>query len=249
MTEPVPTRDHTERMLAAFGVALAREGQRACIEGGARLTATELDVPGDISSAAFFLAAAAGRPGSDLLIRGVGVNPTRTGILTVLERMGADISWSNRRTAGTRTGGGSPGARCTTLAGIDVDPALVPPAIDEFPAIFAAAATARGVTRVTGAAELRVKESDRIAASAEALNALGVSVRVGEDGMTIEGGAMSGGEVDSAGDHRIAMAFASASVAAPVRIRNCRNVVTSFPGFEALANSVGFDIEVTHAGP
>ena len=248
VTEPVPTRDHTERMLAAFGVALAREGQRACIEGGARLAATELDVPGDISSAAFFLAAAAGRPGSDLLIRGVGVNPTRTGILTVLERMGADISWSNRRTAG-REPVADLRVQGTTLAGIDVDPALVPLAIDEFPAIFAAAATARGVTRVTGAAELRVKESDRIAASAEALDALGVSVRVGEDGMTIEGGAMSGGEVDSAGDHRIAMAFASASAAAPVRIRNCRNVVTSFPGFEALANSVGFDIEVTHAGP
>jgi len=247
VTEPVPTRDHTERMLAAFGVALVSEGRRACIEGGARLAATEIDVPGDISSAAFFLAAAAGRPGSDLLIRGVGVNPTRTGILTILERMGADISWSNRRTAG-REPVADLRVRGATLAGVDVDPALVPLAIDEFPAIFAAAATARGVTRVTGAAELRVKESDRIAASADALNALGVSVRVGEDGMTIEGGAMSGGEVDSAGDHRIAMAFASAAVTAPVRIRDCRNVVTSFPGFEALANSVGLDIEVTHAG-
>ena len=248
VTEPVPTRDHTERMLAAFGVALACERQRTCIEGGARLAATEIDVPGDISSAAFFLAAAAGRPGSDLLIRGVGVNPTRTGILTVLERMGADIFWSNRCTAG-REPVADLRVRGTTLAGVDVDPALVPLAIDEFPAIFATAATAHGVTRVTGAAELRMKESDRIAASAQALNALGVSVRVGEDGMTIEGGAMSGGEVDSAGDHRIAMAFASASVAAPVRIRNCRNVATSFPGFAALANSVGFDIEVAHAGP
>ena len=244
--EPRPTRDHTERMLAAFGVALACEGPRTCIEGGARLAATEIEVPGDISSAAFFLAAAAGRPGSDLLVRGVGVNPTRTGILTVLARMGADISWSNRRTAG-REPVADLRVRGATLAGVDVDPALVPVAIDEFPAIFAAAATARGVTRVTGAAELRVKESDRIAASAEALNALGVSVSVGADSMTIEGGAMSGGEVDSAGDHRIAMAFASAAVAAPVRIRDCRNVATSFPGFETLANSVGFDIEVLHA--
>ena len=247
VTEPGPTRDHTERMLGAFGVALSSEGRRVCIEGGAPLTATEIDVPGDISSAAFFLAAAAGRPGSELLIRGVGVNPTRTGLLTILDRMGADISWSNRRTAG-REPVADLRVRGATLTGIDVDPALVPLAIDEFPALFAAAATARGVTRVTGAAELRVKESDRISASAEALNALGVSVRVGEDGMTIDGGAMSGGTIDSAGDHRIAMAFASAEVRAPVRIRNCRNVATSFPGFDDLANSVGFDIEVTHDG-
>ena len=234
-------------MLAAFGVALARDRLRTCIEGGARLAATEIDVPGDISSAAFFLAAAAGRTGSDLLVRGVGVNPTRTGILTILERMGADISWSSPRTAG-----GEPVAdlrvRGTTLHGIDVDPALVPLAIDEFPAVFAAAAAARGVTRVTGAGELRVKESDRIAASAAALGALGVAVQVAEDGMTIEGGTMSGGEVDSAGDHRIAMAFASAAAAAPVRVRSCRNVTTSFPGFETLANSVGLDIEVVDAG-
>jgi len=247
VTEPVPTRDHTERMLAAFGVALARDGLRTCIDGGARLAATEIDVPGDISSAAFFLAAAAGRIGSDLLIRGVGVNPTRTGILTILERMGADISWSGRRTAG-----GEPVAdlrvRGTTLHGIDVEPALVPLAIDEFPAVFAAAAAARGVTRVTGAGELRVKESDRIAASAAALGALGVAVQVAADGMTVEGGPMSGGEVDSAGDHRIAMAFAAAAAAAPVYVRNCRNVTTSFPGFETLANSVGFDIEVVDAG-
>ena len=246
VTEPMPTRDHTERMLAAFGVALVRDGPRTCIEGGARLAATEIEVPGDISSAAFLLAAAAGRTGSDLLVRGVGVNPTRTGILAILEEMGADISWSNSRIAG-----GEPVAdlrvRGTTLHGIDVDPALVPPAIDEFPAVFAAAATARGVTRVTGAGELRVKESDRIAASADALRALGISVRVADDGMTIEGGTMSGGEVDSAGDHRIAMAFACAAADAPVRVRNCRNVRTSFPGFETLANSVGLDIEVVDA--
>lgn len=246
VTEPAPTRDHTERMLGAFGVELARDGHRTCIEGGARLAATELEVPGDLSSAAFLVAAAAGRAGSDLLIRGVGVNPTRTGILTILGRMGADISWSNHRIAGRepvadlRVRGGA-------LHGVDVDPALVPLAIDEFPAIFAAAATARGVTRVTGARELRVKESDRIAASAEALRALGVTVRVFDDGMAVEGGGLSGGEVDSAGDHRIAMAFATAAVAAPVRIRDCRNVATSFPGFETLSNSVGCDIEVVDA--
>ena len=246
VTESVPTRDHTERMLAAFGVALARDGRSTCIEGGARLAATEIDVPGDISSAAFFLAAAAGRVGSDLLVPGVGVNPTRTGILTILQAMGADITWSNRRTAG-----GEPVAdlrvRGAVLHGVDVDSAVVPLAIDEFPAVFAAAAAARGVTRVTGAGELRVKESDRLAASAEALRALGISVQVAADGMAVEGGRMSGGEVSSAGDHRIAMAFAAAAAAAPVRVRDCRNVATSFPGFETVANSIGLDIEVVDA--
>ena len=246
VTEPVPTRDHTERMLAAFGAALAREGSRVCIEGGARLAATEIDVPGDISSAAFFLAAAAGRPGSDLLVRDVGVNPTRAGILAILERMGADVSRSNSRIAG-----GEPVAdlrvRGGTLRGVDVDPALVPLAIDEFPAVFVAAAGARGATRVTGAGELRVKESDRIAASAAALAALGIQARATGDGMVIEGGAMSGGEVDSAADHRIAMAFATAAAGAPVRVRDCRNVATSFPGFEAVANAVGLRVEVVDA--
>ena len=247
VTEPAPTRDHTERMLAAFGAAVARDGRRVCIEGGARLAATEIDVPGDISSAAFLLAAAAGRPGSDLIVRGVGVNPTRTGVLTILKQMGADISESNRRTAG-----GEPVAdlrvRGSALNGVDVSPAVVPLAIDEFPAVFAAAATARGVTRVSGAQELRVKESDRIAASAAALRALGVAVHVTADGMTIEGGEMAGGAVDSAGDHRIAMAFATAAAPAPIRIRDCRNVRTSFPGFDALANAVGLDIEVVDSG-
>ena len=247
VTEPVATRDHTERMLGAFGVATVREGRRTCVDGGARLAATEIEVPGDISSAAFFLAAAAGRPGSDLVIRGVGVNPTRTGVLTILERMGADIEWSNPRTAG-REPVADLRVRGAVLHGIDVDPALVPLAIDEFPAIFAAAAAARGVTRVSGAAELRVKESDRIAASAEALRALGVSVRIADDGMEIDGGAISGGEVDSEGDHRIAMAFACCAITAAVRIRDCRNVATSFPGFETLASSVGFDVEAVDAG-
>ena len=305
VTEAAPTRDHTERMLAAFGAALTREGALAsggahahedtssrtragggvlapgaapahegtpsprvrstarpsdggvlarggshtCIEGGGRLAATEIDVPGDISSAAFFLAAAAGRPGSDLMIRNVGVNPTRAGVLAILEQMGADVSQSNHRTAG-----GEPVAdlrvRGRTLRGIDVDPALVPLAIDEFPAIFAAAATARGATRVSGAGELRVKESDRLAVSAAGLAALRVRAgTTGDGGMVIEGGAMSGGEVDSAGDHRIAMAFATAAAEGPVRIRDCRNVATSFPGFRTLANSVGLDVEAVDAGP
>ena len=244
VTEPAPTRDHTERMLSAFGVPVERAGPRTCIEGGARLTGTHVDVPGDLSSAAFLIAAAAGRAGSDLLIRGVGVNPTRAGALIILEQMGADIEWSNRRQAG-----GEPIAdlriRGAELRGIDVDPALVPLAIDEFPALFAAAATARGVTRVSGAGELRVKESDRIAASAAALDALGVSVRATGDGMVVEGGTVAGGQVESAHDHRIAMAMAVVCAGAPVRIRDCRNVATSFPGFP---NSVGLDIEVVDAG-
>ena len=267
VTEATPTRDHTERMLAAFGAALERgrtltregaptregppsregapagEGSRVCVEGGGRLSAVEIDVPGDISSAAFFLAAAAGRPGSDLLVRDVGMNPTRVGILDILERMGADVTRSNPRTAG-----GEPVAdlrvRGTELRGVEVDPTLVPLAIDEFPAVFVAAAGARGVTRVTGAGELRVKESDRIAASAAGLAALGIPARATGDGMVIEGGAMSGGEVDSAGDHRIAMAFATAAAGAPVRVRDCRNVATSFPGFEAVANAAGLRVEV-----
>ena len=254
VTEAVPTRDHTERMLAALGATLTREdlpageGSRVRIEGGGRLAATEIDVPGDISSAAFLLAAAAGRPGSDLLVRGVGVNPTRTGILAILEQMGADISQSNRRIAG-----GEPVAdlrvRGVALHGVDVARAVVPSAIDEFPTVFVAAATARGATRVTGAGELRVKESDRLAVSAAGLAALGVRARTtGDGGMVIEGGTISGGEVDSAGDHRIAMAFATAAIAAPVRIRDCRNVATSFPGFRTLANSVGLDVEVVDAG-
>ena len=246
VSEPAPTRDHTERMLTAFGVGVERDGPRTCIDGGANLTATAVDVPGDISSAAFLIATAAGRAGSNLLIRGVGVNPTRTGVLTILERMGADIEWSSRRSVG-----GEPIAdlrvRGAELRGIDVDPALVPLAIDEFPAVFVAAATARGVTRVTGAGELRVKESDRIAASAAALNALGVAVQVADDGMVVEGGRLSGGEVESAGDHRIAMAIAVASADAPIRIRDCRNVATSFPGFDTLANAIGLDVEVDDA--
>ena len=246
VSEPIPTRDHTERMLAAFGAALSREGLRTCIEGGGRLAATEVDVPGDISSAAFFLAAAAGRSGSDLLVRNVGVNPTRVGILAILDRMGADISRLNPRTAG-----GEPVAdlrvRGAELRGIDVAPALVPLAIDELPSVFVAAAGARGTTRVSGAGELRVKESDRLAVSAAGLAALGVPARLTGDGVVIEGGAMSGGEVDSAGDHRIAMAFAVAAAGGPVRVRNCRNVATSFPGFETFANAVGLDVEVVDA--
>lgn len=242
-TEPGPSRDHTERMLTSFGASPSREGLRTCIEGGVGLRGTTIDVPGDLSSAAFFLAAAAGRPGSDLVVREVGINPTRSGVLSILEGMGARIERHS-----IRNDGGEPVAdlqvRGTQLQGIDIDPASVPLAIDEFPAIFVAAAGARGCTRVRGAKELRIKESDRIAAAAAALSGLGIEVEVFDDGMTITGGRIAGGGVDSASDHRIAMAFATAGIGGPLRIRDCRHVATSFPGFVALANEVGLDIEV-----
>ncbi|WP_025770626.1 3-phosphoshikimate 1-carboxyvinyltransferase [Thioalkalivibrio sp. HK1] len=243
-TEPGPSRDHTERMLAAFGAPPSQEGLRTCIEGGIGLRGTVIDVPGDLSSAAFFLAAAAGRPGSDIIVRGVGINPTRSGVLSILEGMGARIERHD-----IRGSGGEPVAdlrvRGTRLQGIDIDPASVPLAIDEFPAIFVAAAAARGCTRVRGAKELRIKESDRIAAVADALFALRIEVEVFDDGMAITGGEIAGGSVDSASDHRIAMAFATAGIGeGSLRIRDCRHVATSFPGFVALAGEVGLDIEV-----
>ncbi|UCE32970.1 MAG: 3-phosphoshikimate 1-carboxyvinyltransferase [Burkholderiales bacterium] len=253
VTEPAPTRDHTERMLQAFGVPVGREGASVTVTGGARLTATAIDVPADISSAAFFLVAASIAPGSDLWLEHVGVNPTRTGVLDVLRLMGADIEVVDARLAG-----GEPVAdlhvRGAELRGIDVPAGLVPLAIDEFPALFVAAACARGRTRVTGAEELRVKESDRIAVMAEGLQRLGVDARPTPDGMVIEGrgdraDAFSAGTVVSHGDHRIAMAFAIAGLraAGPLRVEDARNVVTSFPGFAPLARAVGIAVE--EAGP
>jgi 3-phosphoshikimate 1-carboxyvinyltransferase len=241
--EPHPTRDYTERMLSAFGVEIAFEPGQARLRGGQRLRATDIAVPADFSSAAFLLVAASLVPGSHLLLKGVGLNPRRTGLLQVLRLMGADI-----RQHAPREQGGELVAdlevRHAPLRGIDVPVALVPDMIDEFPALFVAAAAASGTTRVTGAAELRVKESDRIAVMTTGLRRLGIAVVEAPDGATIEGGVFAGGEVDSAGDHRIAMAFAVAGLVAraPVRIADCANVATSFPGFTALARDVGFDI-------
>ena len=241
--EPAPTRDHTERMLSGFGHALRRDEEGIAIEGGGRLEATRIDVPGDISSAAFFLVGASIAEGSDLRIEGVGINPTRTGVISVLEQMGARIDVLARRDAA-----GEPVAdlrvRGARLRGVRIDPALVPLAIDEFPVLFVAAACADGVTELTGARELRVKESDRIAVMAEGLARLGAEATATEDGMVIRGGALEGGEVDSHGDHRIAMAFAIAGLRAggEVRIRDCGNVATSFPGFAELARAAGLDL-------
>jgi len=245
VTEPAPTRDHTERMLGGFGYPVRHDGATVCVAPGGRLVATDLEVPGDISSAAFFLVGASIATGSDLEIRNVGINPTRTGIIAILQAMGADITLHNERTVG-----GEPVAdlrvRSAPLHGVHIDEAQVPLAIDEFPAIFVAAALADGDTLLSGAEELRVKESDRIAVMAAGLAALGVEVEERPDGMRVRGGRLHGGRVDSHGDHRIAMAFAMAGLVseAPVVIDDCDNVATSFPGFPELAAACGLAIEV-----
>ena len=243
VTEPAPTRDHTERMLTGFGVQLQRQGASVAITGGQRLTATRVEVPADISSAAFFLVAGALAAHEGLTLRNVGVNPTRTGILDILGLMGADIRMENRRESG-----GEPSAdlivRASQLRGIRIPGELVPLAIDEFPVLFIAAAAADGVTELTGAEELRVKETDRLAVMAEGLERLGVRHELHADGIRIEGGPISGGTIDSHGDHRLAMAFAVASLRAsgPLEILDVANVATSFPGFVPLARSAGLAI-------
>jgi len=241
--EPHPTRDYTERMLAAFGWPVAFAPGRALLAGGHRLAARDIEVPGDFSSAAFFLVAASLVPGSGLVLRSVGVDPRRTGLLDALRMMGADIVELDRR-----DGLCGPVAdlqvRHAPLQGVDLPVELVPDMIDEFPVFAIAAACARGITRVRGAAELRVKESDRIGAMAAGLAALGIRVRETPDGMDIEGGVPGGGRVDSRGDHRIAMAFAVAGqvAAGDVFVGDVANVATSFPGFDALARAAGFGL-------
>ncbi|MBM5811226.1 MAG: 3-phosphoshikimate 1-carboxyvinyltransferase [Gammaproteobacteria bacterium] len=242
--EPAPTRDHTELMLEAFGVPVERGERSVAIRGPAALRACAIDVPGDFSSAAFFIVAGIVAGAGPLRIRDVGINPRRTGLLAILERMGADI-----RVLAPRQSGGEPVADLEVhpgvLHGIEVPGELVAAAIDEFPVLFAAAALAEGETVVTGAAELRVKESDRIAVMAEGLQALGVRVAVLPDGLRVTGGAVHGGCVDSHGDHRVAMAFAvlAARAAAAVEIRDVANVQTSFPGFVATARQAGLAVE------
>ncbi|MFO1351123.1 MAG: 3-phosphoshikimate 1-carboxyvinyltransferase [Gammaproteobacteria bacterium] len=244
VTEPAPSRDHTERMLAGFGYPVERQGATVCLSGGGRLRAAPIQVPADISSAAFFLVGASIAADAELVLENVGVNPTRTGVIDILKRMGADIE-----RMGERSVGGEPVAdlrvRSAALKGIRIPEELVPLAIDEFPALFVAAACAQGETVLTGAHELRVKESDRIQVMADGLNALGIDARPMADGMIIQGGALGGGEVASHGDHRIAMAFAMAALRASetIRIRDCANVNTSFPGFVDLACTAGLAIE------
>ena len=276
VTEPAPTRDHTERMLKGFSydvqgctsvaggttawmqeVEQRRErlprtpgatpieckSNKVCISNGHGLTGTAIDVPADISSAAFFMVGASIAEGSDLTLEHVGINPTRIGVINILRLMGANIEILREREIG-----GEPVAdirvRASHLRGVVIPHDQVPLAIDEFPALFIAAACADGETVLAGAEELRVKESDRIQVMADGLLALGIDARPTPDGMIIRGGNLSGGRVNSHGDHRIAMAFAMAALRAnsSIIIDDCANVATSFPGFIELAQGAGLDI-------
>jgi 3-phosphoshikimate 1-carboxyvinyltransferase len=247
VVEPAVTRDHTERMLQSFGVPVRARDGVISLAAPRKLQGAQIRVPGDISSAAFFLVAACLGARRPFTIRDVGVNPTRTGILEMLALMGADIRLINHRTWGMEPVADIE-VRPSTLQGVQVPQRLVPLAIDEFPAFFVAAACADGETLVTGAEELRVKESDRIAAMARGFEVLGIPHEVLPDGMRILGGKpFGGGTIDSRGDHRIAMSFAVASLraTAPIEILDTANVATSFPGFERLANRVGLKIAAT----
>ncbi len=244
VTEPAPSRDHTERMLEAFGYRLHRADTAVSVPGEGRLTATNIEVPADISSAAFFLVGASIAPGSDVILEHVGLNPTRNGMLAILRLMGADIKELNPRQMGTE-----PVAdlrvRYAPLKGVIIPPELVPLAIDEFPVLFVAAACAHGETVLTGAAELRAKESDRIQVMADGLRQLGVAARPTPDGIIINGGRLGGGvTIETHHDHRIAMSFSMAALAATgaLRIRDSQFVDTSFPGFARLAAEAGLGI-------
>ncbi len=255
ITEPEPTRDHSERMLRAFGYDVKTEGNRISLQGGGKLVATEIQVPSDISSAAFFMVGAAITEGSDVTLEAVGINPTRTGVIEILKQMGADLSVENERIAG-----GEPiadirirGSR--TLKGIHMPEDQVPLAIDEFPALFIAAACAEGQTILTGAAELRVKESDRIQVMADGMKTMGIECTPTDDGIIIEGKGktgewgtiFTGGEIESHHDHRIAMSFSMAGLrtSGEIKIVGTETVATSFPTFTELANEAGLAIQVT----
>ena len=245
VTEPATTRDHTERMLNAFGYPVETNGNKMCIEGGGRLTACDIDVPADISSAAFYMVGASIAENSDITLQHVGVNPTRTGVIDILKLMGGNIELLNERIVG-----GEPVAdiriRSARLKGIHVPESLVPLAIDEFPVLFVAAACAEGKTVVSGAEELRVKESDRIQVMADGLQAIGVDAESTPDGMIINGGPIKGGKVHSRDDHRIAMAFTMAALRSEtdIVIEDCENVNTSFPDFIGIANRAGISVSV-----
>jgi 3-phosphoshikimate 1-carboxyvinyltransferase len=253
VTEPEPTRDHTERMLTAFGYAVDVQGSKVTIEGGGKLTATNIQVPADISSAAFFMVAAAITPNANVVLRQVGINPTRTGVIEILKQMGANISLENEGMAG-----GEPVAdiriQASQLKGIHIPEDQVPLAIDEFPVLFVAAACAEGQTILTGAAELRVKESDRIQVMADGLQALGIDCTPTPDGMVIQGkggqnnqhAIFGSGTIESHHDHRIAMSFSIAGLRASgnITIIGTETVATSFPNFTVLAQQAGLTIKV-----
>lgn len=245
VTEPAITRDHTERMLRALGATVTLSGRTVTLTGGQQLTGCPIEVPGDLSSATFIILGTLLAQDAEILIEKIGVNPTRTGAIDILLGMGADIRLENQRQFGDE-----PVAdlrvRSSRLAGVEVDPALVSLAIDEFPALFVAAAAAAGRTVFTGLEELRVKESDRIAAMADGLRRLGVKVDETPDGATVHGGQFSGGEVESYHDHRVAMSLAMAGTVASgdVLIRDVDNVNTSFPGFRECVQGLGANVQV-----
>jgi 3-phosphoshikimate 1-carboxyvinyltransferase len=256
--EPAPTRDHTERMLSAFGYPLYKQGPTVRLTGGGKLKAGAIQVPADISSAAFFMVGGAIASEGEIVLQQVGINPTRTGVLDILRLMGADIELAKQQQVG-----GEPVAdiriKPSRLQGIEIPEQLVPLAIDEFPVLFIAAACARGRTVLRGAEELRVKESDRIQVMADGLKTLGIKAQPTPDGIVIEGkggevrsGVFGSGEIDSHGDHRIAMAFSIASlqlkVGASIKINDCVNVNTSFPGFVELAAGAGLALTAETAG-
>lgn len=247
--EPVATRDHTERMLQYFGSNLEYNNNTVCITGGKELQAARINVPADISSAAFFMVGACIAEGSDITLLNTGINPTRNAVIQILQAMGADITLENRRDSS-----GEPVAdicvRYSPLQGIDIPVELVPSAIDEFPVIMIAAACASGKTVLRGAEELRVKESDRINSISEGLRAIGIDVVTHDDGMEVTGGKITGGNVNSYTDHRIAMAFTMAGLRSekPVKILDCANVNTSFPGFVDLANEAGLQVTTETTG-
>ncbi len=244
VSEPKVTRDHTERMLRGFGYALDQDGPSVSLQGGGRLRASDIEVPGDLSSAAFFFVAAAIQPGATITIENVGINPTRIGVLEVLRRMGAQVEIRDQRESM-----GEPVATVSVtgapLNGIEIDADLVALAIDELPVLFIAAACAAGETVVSGAEELRVKESDRVATMADGLKAVGIEAEPRTDGIRIVGGQIRGGEILSHGDHRIAMSFAVAAQRSiePIILRDCANVATSFPGFLQCAEKAGMRVE------
>lgn len=243
VVEPAASRDHTERLLPAFGVELERRGNEVSVAGGQRLHGCSLQVPGDPSSAAFLSAAAFLVPGSRVVLEPVGVNPTRDGFLRVLDRMRAG---GVERELLEECAGDEPVARLTVLGGdrldgVEVPAEWVPAAIDEFPLIMALAAAAEGCTRIRGAAELRVKESDRLAVMSAQLRALGVAVDETDDGADVHGGGVAGGQVDAGGDHRIAMSLAVLGLvsAAPIEIDGAEWIRTSYPGFVEDYNRIG----------
>jgi 3-phosphoshikimate 1-carboxyvinyltransferase len=241
--ERTTTRDHTERMLQTLSYPIEVNNQSVCVEGGGQLLASDIEIPGDISSAAFLMVGALISNNAALTIHNVGVNPTRDGVIQILKLMGADIQITNQRNMGME-----PVAdlviKSSDLRGIDIPHSLIANSIDEFPVIFIAAACAKGTTTLTGAEELRVKESDRIAEMVKGLEILGVDVDERPDGLSVNGGEIKGGEVDSGGDHRIAMSFAIASIRAKeaITVLDTDNVMTSFPSFVEVMSKLGLKI-------